>query len=329
MSDRLQPIPHPTKARTLTDIVLPTGVDIREVGLRDGLQLEAPLSFDDKARLLEALAVTGVRRIEAAAFVSPQRVPSMADAERVGELVRDWQGIEWSALVANPHGARRAISAGFSCIEYVVSAANSHSLANVGRTTEQATEAIAEVADVVHDSGGQLEVIVATAWDCPFDGRLPLERTVGVASRAIALGADSLCFGDTIGTTVPARVTRLIDAVRAELSGIELGMHLHNTRGTGLASAWSAVQAGVTRIDASIVGLGGCPFAPGATGNIATEELVYLLEDSGISTGIDLDAALAAARLAEVVVGHAGASSILRAGGRSVPLGAFAAGSAR
>jgi hydroxymethylglutaryl-CoA lyase len=294
-------------------------VDIREVGPRDGLQLEAPLRFEDKARLIEALAGTGARRIEATAFVSPRAVPSMADAEQVGELVRQWPHIEWSALVASPNGARRAIAAGFTAVEYVVSAGNGHSLANVGRPTEEAVAAVADVSEIIRAANGRLEVIIATAWDCPFDGPTPPERTAGIAARAVELGADALCLGDTIGTTVPGRVTRLLDLVRQRAPGIDVGVHFHNTRGTGIASAWAAVQAGVTQVDASAGGLGGCPFAPGATGNIATEELVYLLEDSGIETGVDLDAALDAARLVESIVGHPADSNLLRAGGRYVP----------
>jgi hydroxymethylglutaryl-CoA lyase len=301
---------------------LPGRVDIREVGPRDGLQLEAPLDFAAKSTLIEALAACGLQRIEATAFVSPRAVPSMADAERVGELVRRWPGITWSALVPNASGARRAVSAGFTHLEYVVSASDSHSLANVHRTTAEAIRAVVDVSDLVHSAGGQLEVIIAVAWDCPFDGRTPVERTAGIAARAVELGADSLCLGDTIGTAVPARVTALIGAIQAAVPGVDVGGHFHNTRGSGLASAWAAIEAGVSKLDASAGGLGGCPFAPGATGNIATEELVYLLEDSGISTGADLEAVLAAARLTEGLVGHPVDSNLLRAGGRSNPRGA-------
>ena len=307
------------QARAARDSGLPRRVSIREVGPRDGLQLEAPLTFRDKELLIAALAGTGVRRIEATAFVSPRAVPSMADAERVGQLVREWPHIEWSALAASPNGARRAVAAGFTSVEYVVSAGNGHSLANVGRPTEQALAAVAEVAEIVHGAGGQLEVIIATAWDCPFDGPIRPGRTAAIAARAVELGADALCLGDTIGTTVPGRVTRLLGLVRDRAPGVDIGVHLHNTRGTGIASAWAAVQAGVTRLDSSVGGLGGCPFAPGATGNIATDELVYLLTDSGIETGVDLGAALDAARLVETMVGHPADSSLLRAGGRSVP----------
>jgi hydroxymethylglutaryl-CoA lyase len=148
----------------------------------------------------------------------------------------------------------------------------------------------------------------------------PPGRTAAIAARAVELGADALCLGDTIGTTVPGRVTSLLGLVRAGVPGTDVGVHFHNTRGTGIASAWAAVQAGVTRVDSSVGGLGGCPFAPGASGNIATEELVYLLADGGIETGVDLDAALEAARLVETIVGHPADSNLLRAGGRSVPL---------
>jgi len=307
---------------------LPDRVDIREVGPRDGLQLEAPLKFEDKARLIESLAQSGVRRVEATAFVSARAVPSMADAERVASLVAQLPGIEWSALVASPNGARRATEAGFRQIEYVISASDSHSLANVGRSTADSVAAVSDVASIVHAAGGHLEVIIATAWDCPFDGRTPVTRTLDVASEAITLGADSLCLGDTIGTTVPTRVADLVAAVRATAPLSPLGAHFHNTRGTGLASAWAAILAGSTRLDASIGGLGGCPFAPGATGNIATEELVYMLEEAGIDTGIDLDAALRSARLAEQLVSHAGDSNLLRAGGRPLPRGGFQLGAA-
>ena len=298
---------------------IPEAVTIREVGPRDGLQLEQPLTSGQKLRLIEALASTGLGRIEATAFVSPSAVPAMADAERVAEALSAWPGVEGSSLVASPGGARRAVAAGLRRVEYVVSAAHGHSLANVRRSTDQATEATAQVARIVHDAGGRCEVIIATAWDCPFDGVTPPERTVRVATRAVELGADELCLADTIGTAVPGRVVNLIGAVRAALPGTPLGAHFHNTRGTGIASAWAAVTAGVRQLDASIGGLGGCPFAPGATGNIATEELVYLLAESGIRTGVDLDRCLDAARLAQELVGHPLDSNLVRAGGRSRP----------
>ncbi|GAA3623254.1 hydroxymethylglutaryl-CoA lyase [Microlunatus ginsengisoli] len=301
----------------------PRAVDIREVGPRDGLQIETPISTEAKSRLLDALIATGVGRIEATAFVSPRAVPAMADAAEIAGYIGGLGpgGPEWSALVASPNGARRATEAGFRTIEYVVSAAEGHSRANARRGTEQATEAVAEVAEVVHGVGGRLEVIIATAWDCPFDGPTEPARTVGVARRAIELGADQLCLGDTIGTTSPARVVALLDAVGAVADGRPLGAHFHNTRGMGIANALAAVQAGVTQLDASVGGLGGCPFAPGASGNIATEELVYLLDDAGVETGVDLEAVLHAAALARDLVGHPLESDLFRAGGRNRPRG--------
>ncbi|MEP6599570.1 MAG: hydroxymethylglutaryl-CoA lyase [Actinomycetota bacterium] len=300
---------------------LPAAVDIREVGPRDGLQLEAPVALEAKLHMLEALAATGVRRIEATAFVSPRALPAMADAEQVARELHRWTDVRWSALVASPTGARRAISAGMTDLEYVVSASDGHSVANAGRTSDEAVRLVAEVAALVHDAGGQCEVIIAVAWDCPFDGSTAVARTVEVARRAVELGADQLCLGDTIGTTTPARVVNLVDEVRRACPGIDLGVHFHDTRGTGQANVLAAVQAGVTQLDASVGGLGGCPFAPGASGNIATEELLYMLSDSGVHTGLDFDSVLTAARVTEMAVGHALPSSLYRAGGRSVPLG--------
>jgi hydroxymethylglutaryl-CoA lyase len=300
---------------------VPSAVDVREVGPRDGLQLEAPVDFEAKLAMLDALAKTGVRRIEATAFVSPRAVPAMADAPLVaGELPR-WPHVAWSALVPNPKGARLAVEAGLRDLEYVVSAADGHSLANARMTSDTAVGLVGEVAGVVHDADGRCEVIIAVAWDCPFDGRTPVARTVEVARRAVDQGADQLCLGDTIGTTTPVRVVRLVEAVRAACPGVDVGVHFHDTRGAGLANVLAAVQAGVVSIDASVGGLGGCPFAPGASGNIATEEVCYLLEEMGVDTGLDLDAVLTAAAATEAAVGHRLPSSLYRAGGRSVPLG--------
>ncbi|GEP33324.1 hydroxymethylglutaryl-CoA lyase [Nocardioides szechwanensis] len=288
-------------------------VDIREVAPRDGLQIEKPVSTAAKARLIAALVATGVRRIEATAFVSPRAVPAMADASEVAELLSQWPDVEFSALVASPGGARRAVAAGITRVEYVVSASDTHSQANARRSTAEALAQTAEVADTVHGAGGLLEVIVAMAWDCPFEGRTPVARTVDLLGRAHTLGADSLCLGDTIGTATPVRVGALVGAAVEAVPGVPLGAHFHDTYGSGLASAWAAYQAGVRRLDASAGGLGGCPFAPGASGNIATEELVHLFEDGGLSTGIDLDACVVAAEVAADVVGHAVPSRLLRA----------------
>jgi len=295
---------------------LPNQVTIREVALRDGLQIESPVSLSDKLSLLAAIASTGVREVEATAFVSPSKVPALADAAELAEHLRDFPGIEFSALVASPNGAKRAIAAGFRAVEYVVSAADGHSRANVARSSAEATAQIAEIVAIAHHSDVRVEVIVATSWDCPFDGPTPADRVLRVVDSACEFGADRIAIADTIGTATPGRVTSLVAQVLPRIGDRALGAHFHNTRGSGLASAYAAVAAGVTRLDSSVGGLGGCPFAPGASGNIATEDLVYLLSDSGVDVGLDLEATIEAARIAEHVVGHPLPSALLRSGDR-------------
>ncbi|MEN3223527.1 hydroxymethylglutaryl-CoA lyase [Mycolicibacterium porcinum] len=295
---------------------LPTKVDIREVCLRDGLQIETPIPLSAKVAILEAIVATGVREVEATAFVSPSKVPALADAAELAEELHRFPEVEFSALVASPNGAKRAIAAGLRSIEYVVSASDAHSHANVGRTSAEATAQIADIVAIAHDSGTSVEVIVATAWDCPFDGPTDPQRVLDIVSAAAGFGVNRIAIADTIGTTTPRRVTSLVEKVRPLIGDLPLGAHFHNTRGAGLASAYAAVQSGVTRLDASVGGLGGCPFAPGASGNIATEDLVYLLRDSDIAVDVELSAAIEAARVAQDAVGHELPSALLRAGDR-------------
>ena len=294
----------------------PTHVTIREDALRDGLQIEPPIPLSAKLDMLAAIAATGVREVEATAFVSPSKVPALADAPELAAALSDYPDIEFSALVASANGARRAIAAGFRSVEYVVSAADGHSRANVGRSSAEAAEQIAIITAIAHDAGVSVEVIISTAWDCPFDGPTPPQRVLDIVDTACDFGADRIAIADTIGTATPGRVTELVNLVLPHVGERPLGAHFHNTRGAGLASAWAAVQAGVARLDSSIGGLGGCPFAPGASGNIATEDLVYLLRDSGVGVDIDLDAAIEAARVARTAVGHDLPSALLRAGDR-------------
>ncbi|WP_204803873.1 hydroxymethylglutaryl-CoA lyase [Mycobacterium riyadhense] len=291
-------------------------VDIREVSLRDGLQIEKPIPLSAKLELLGAVAATGVREVEATAFVSPSKVPSMADAAELAAELYNYPDIEFSALVASPNGAKRAIAAGLRAIEYVVAADDSFSTANVGRTSAEAIAMIGDIVTIAHDSDVTVEVIVATAWDSPFQGPTPPQRVLDIAAAARDQGVDRFSIADTIGTATPGRVTSLIARLRPVIGDLPLGGHFHNTRGAGLASAYAAVNSGVTRLDASVGGLGGCPFAPGATGNIATEDLVYLLTDSGFNVDVDLQAAIAAAGVAKSVVGHDLPSALLRAGDR-------------
>jgi len=300
-------------------VSLPEHVTIREVSLRDGLQIEAPIPLSAKLALLEAIVATGVREIEATAFVSPSKVPALADAAALAAELprfRESHGVEFSALVAGPGGAHRAVAAGMGSIEYVVSAADGHSQANVGRSTAESTDLIADIGRIAHDGGATVEVIIATAWDCPFDGPTDPGRVVDVATAAAEVGADRIAIADTIGTATPGRVSTLVGLLRPIVGDLPFGAHFHDTRGAGLASAYAAVTAGIRRLDASAGGLGGCPFAPGASGNIATEDLVYLLRDSDIGTDVDLPAAIRAADVARTVVGHDLPSALLRAGDR-------------
>lgn len=296
---------------------LPAQLSIREVGPRDGLQNEPPIPTDAKIELVNALSGTGVRRIEAVSFVRPDAIPQMADAAEVWVRIEVNPDVRYSALVPNLRGAARALQAGFADIEVVVSASDTHNRANLNRTTEQSLDDIAALLGAAHDAGATCQVIVSTAWGCPFEGDVPIERVLAVAGQAVRDGADGISFGDTTGMATPGRVTALVDGFRSKHAGVPLNLHFHNTRGAGLANVFAALQLGVTDFDASVGGLGGCPYAPGASGNIATEELVYLAEDLGVETGIDLGAMIAVAAEAEQMVGHPLPSQVLRAGPRT------------
>jgi hydroxymethylglutaryl-CoA lyase len=241
----------------------------------------------------------------------------MADADEVWKRAARNRSVRYSALVPNLKGAIRALDAGFTELEAVVSASQTHNRKNVNRSTEQSLDEIAEIIALAHDRQATVQVIVSTAWGCPYEGDVPVQRVVSVASRAVRDGADSSSFGDTTGMATPARVQRLITAFRDKHPEQSLNLHFHNTRGTGLANVLAALELGVADFDASVGGLGGCPYAPGATGNIATEELVHMVEDMGVATGVNLEAMIEAAREAERIVGRTLPSQVLRAGPRS------------
>jgi hydroxymethylglutaryl-CoA lyase len=286
-------------------------VSIREVAPRDGLQNEEPIPTDHKVRLIDALSGTGVRRIEAVSFVHPKAIPQMADADEV--WARAWHNpdVRYSALIPNTRGGQRALAAGFREIEVVVSAGDTHNRRNLNRSTEESLDDITGLIPLIHAAGAKLEVIVATSFGCPFEGDISPERVASIVERVRADGADRIAFGDTTGMATPRRVRDLLSEVRPDL------LHFHNTRGTGLANVLTALELGITEFDASVGGIGGCPYAPGASGNIATEELVHMLEDMGISTGIDLEKLITVAQLAEGLLGRTLPSGVLRAGPRT------------
>jgi hydroxymethylglutaryl-CoA lyase len=296
---------------------VPRHISVREVGPRDGLQNEQPVSTQAKIELIDRLSATGVRRIEAVSFVRPDAIPQMADADEVWRGIDRAADVRYSALVPNLRGAIRALDSGLTEIEAVVSASDTHNRMNVNRSTAESLDDIAQIIALAHDRGVSCQVIVSTAWGCPYEGDVPVERVVAVAGRAVADGADTISFGDTTGMATPSRVAALVGEFRSAHPDISLNLHFHNTRGTGLANVLAALQLGVADFDASVGGLGGCPYAPGATGNIATEELVHMVEDMGVGTGIDLAAMIEAAADAERIIGRQLPSQVLRAGPRS------------
>jgi hydroxymethylglutaryl-CoA lyase len=296
---------------------LPARISVREVGPRDGLQNEDPVPATAKIALIDQLAKTGVSRIEAVSFVRAEAIPQMADADEVWAGVTKDPAVRYSALAPNLRGARRALDAGFTEVEAVVSASDTHNRKNVNRSTAQSLDEIAVIIDEAHRRGATCQVVVATAWGCPYEGDVPVDRVLAVAGRAVADGADAISFGDTTGMATPRRVRDLVGSFRSRHPDVPLNLHFHNTRGTGLANVLAALELGVDDFDASVGGLGGCPYAPGASGNIATEELVYMVEDMGVGTGIDLAAMIEAAGAAERIVGRELSSQVLRAGPRT------------
>ncbi len=296
---------------------LPSRISLREVGPRDGLQNEAPVPTGAKVALINALGRTGVSRIEAVSFVHPRAIPQMADAGEVWEQIERAAGVRYSALVPNLRGAERALAAGFGELEVVVSASDTHNRKNVNRGTEESLDDIARILNAVHAAGATCQVIVSTAYGCPYEGDVPVERVLGIIKRAVADGADGISYGDTTGMATPRRVVGLVGETRMRFPDAPLNLHFHNTRGTGLANVLAALQLGVSDFDASVGGLGGCPYAPGATGNVCTEDLVHMVEDMGVDTGVDLEAMIAAAAEAERLVGRTLPSQVLRAGPRT------------
>ena len=266
-------------------------IEIIEVGPRDGLQnQDALLSTQDKLALIEKLLAAGARRIEAASFVNPKRVPQMADAEAVAAGLPRGTGATFIGLVLNERGVERALASGIDEIGVVAVASDEFGLRNQKQTAAQSVEVAKAVIRAAKDAGRPVRATIATAFGCPFEGEVPLARVVDMARTIAEAGPREIAVADTVGVGVPAQVKAMVAALKSELPGMPLRCHFHNTRNTGIANAFAAVEAGVTRLDASVGGIGGCPFAPAATGNIATEDLVYMLERSGFDTGYDLDA---------------------------------------
>lgn len=271
-------------------------VQIVEVSPRDGLQNEQIiLSTDQKLELIGRVVAAGARRVEAVSFVHPDRVPQMADAEAVMAGVDRRAGVSYAGLVLNVRGADRAVDAGVDELNYVVVATDTFGDRNQGTTTEQALAIWPEILERARANGLRASITVGAAFGCPFEGEVPADRIAWIASRIAEFGADEISLADTIGVGDPIDVSRKFSLVAEAAPGISLRCHLHNTRNTGLANAAAAVAAGVVAFDSSLGGIGGCPFAPAATGNVPTEDLVYMFERMGLATGIDLAALLPSA----------------------------------
>jgi len=297
---------------------LPEWASIREVGPRDGLQNEDPVPVADRVRLIDALSGTGLRHIEAGAFVRPEAIPAMAGSDEVFGLIERAPDVRYTALVPNPHGAERAIDARADALEVVVSASETHNFKNVNRKIEESVAGIVEIVALAEDADLPVEAVISTAYGCPYEGDIAPDAVAELAGQLLDAGVESLCLGDTTGMGSPRRVDEVFDALEAAgvpVAGVRL--HFHDTRGSGLANVLAALERGATGFDASIGGLGGCPYAPGASGNIATEDLVHMLHDMGVATGIDLDALIECALLAEKIVGRALPGQVMRAGPRT------------
>jgi len=291
-------------------------VRVTEVGTRDGFQSEE--RFIDtavKAEIIDALIAAGVRHIEATSFVSPRAVPQLADAHEMLSLLTRRKDASIAALAPNARGAERALGAGVDEIVCFVSASETHNRANLNASIDQSLANVDEVAAIVR---GRVHVrgAVACAFGCPFEGEVPVQAAMRVVDHYAKLGVDALTLGDTTGMATPPTVARLVQAVAERYPSLPIALHFHNTRGVGLANVMTGLDLGVREYESSIAGLGGCPFAPGATGNICTEDLVYLLEESGFDTGIDLDALIGVARRVESVIGRQLPGQVMKAGPR-------------
>lgn len=275
-------------------------VEIVEVGPRDGLQAQPQLlDTDAKLALIERLIDAGVRRLEVASFVNPKRVPQMADADAVIARLPRRAGVSYIGLVLNEQGLERALASGVEQINCAAVTSDSFCLRNQGKTSADMLELIAVLARRAQDAGKFFGVTIAAAFGCPFEGEVAPATVVAIAERLHAMGVDEIALADTIGVAVPSDVKRLVEAVRARIGTTPLRMHFHNTRGTGIGNVYAAVESGVRIIDASCGGVGGCPFAPGATGNVGTEDVLYLLHRMGYETGIDIAKVVATSKWLE------------------------------
>ncbi|MGH6631717.1 hydroxymethylglutaryl-CoA lyase [Sphingopyxis sp.] len=281
-------------------------VEIVDVGPRDGLQNEAAIvSTADKLMLVRRAIDYGVRRIEVTSFVNPKKVPQLADAEKLVAMLPECNDVTYIGLVLNRRGAERALAAGrIDELGAVCVTSDTFGIRNQGQTSDESLAAAMEIVALAKTAGCNGQITIATAFGCPFEGRVVIDRVVEMAKRAADAAPREIALADTIGVGVPAQVSEMVGRVREAVGDLPVRVHFHNTRGTGIANVWAAVNEGAATVDASLGGLGGCPFAPGAAGNVAIEDVIYMLERSGVKTGLMLPQVVEAAEWLTGVMGR-------------------------
>lgn len=283
----------------------PSHVTIYEVGPRDGLQNEArPIATTDKIAMIDALSATGLSRIEITSFVNPKWIPQLADASEVARGIARKEGVVYSCLVPNKKGLDKALAAGMKEVAVFLSASETHNKKNVNKTIAETLTAFEEVIGPAREAGVRVRAYVSTVYGCPYEGDVAPSAVVALVKELRARGVYQISLGDTIGVATPLQVKSVLEQVMAVAPVEELAVHFHDTRGTALANVLVAVGMGIATVDSAVGGLGGCPYAPGASGNLASEDVVYMLHGMGIATGIDLDALVACASRLAAVVGH-------------------------
>jgi hydroxymethylglutaryl-CoA lyase len=280
-------------------------VSVYEVSPRDGLQNESKvLSVDDKRELVAALAAAGLAQIEVTSFVSPRWVPQLADAAELVKVLPAIPGVTYSALCPNATGLERAIAVGLKEIAIFMSASETHNQKNTNKSIQRSLEVFEELIPVARDAGMRVRAYVSTVWGCPYEGAVDPRRALDITRDLIRWGVYQVSLGDTIGVGTPLQTESICELFLGEFAQEQLALHFHDTRGTALSNVLTGLVAGIRTFDASVGGLGGCPYAPGAAGNLATEDLVYMLHGMGLETGVDLDALIRAGQVAERVVGR-------------------------
>ncbi len=293
---------------------LPAKVSVYEVGPRDGLQNEAAkLPVEARVQLIEALVASGERRLEVGSFVSPKWIPQLADTDEVVRRLTRPPGVSFSALVPNRQGLDRALACGIGEVAVFLSASETHSKKNINRSIAEALRDYEALVPAALKAGLEVRGYLSVVWGCPYEGAVPVERVLEISQALVKMGVYELSLGDTIGVGTPRQTEAILRTLLGKIPLEKLAVHLHDTRGTALANALAALGCGVATVDASVGGLGGCPYAPGASGNLATEDLVYMLHGMGIETGIDLERLLAAGELAQRLVARKLTGKVLQA----------------